>query len=162
MSYVIVFHESEDSRGKPAGPFAKGSLKVDASENTVITIVDDDESIREALRSLIRSVGFKAETFASGEEFLNSDRLPETACLILDLQMPGISGLELQRRLAGLQNRVPIVFITAHGNEEDRRRALQAGAVDFLRKPFSEEALLEAVHSALETSQGGGLSPPQS
>jgi len=133
---------------------------VDASESSVITIVDDDESIREALKSLIRSVGFRAETFASGEEFLSSDRLREAACLILDLQMPGISGLELQRRLAALQNRVPIVFITAHGTEEERRRALEAGAVDFLRKPFSEEALLDAVHLALETSQGGGLSPP--
>jgi FixJ family two-component response regulator len=134
--------------------------KVDASESAVITIVDDDESVREALKSLIRSVGFKAETFASGEEFLNSDRLRDTACLILDVQMPGISGFELQNRLASLQNRVPVVFITAHGNEEDRKRALQAGAVDFLRKPFSEEALLDAVHSALETPQGGGLSPP--
>jgi FixJ family two-component response regulator len=132
---------------------------VDASESTVITIVDDDESIREALKSLIRSVGFRAETFASGEEFLSSDRLREAACLILDLQMPGISGLELQRRLAALQNRVPIVFITAHGTEEERRRALEAGAVDFLRKPFSEEALLDAVHLALKTPEGSGLSP---
>jgi FixJ family two-component response regulator len=134
--------------------------KVDASESAVITIVDDDESVREALKSLIRSVGFKAETFASGEEFLNSDRLRDTACLILDVQMPGISGFELQNRLASLQNRVPVVFITAHGNEEDRKRALQAGAVDFLRKPFSEEALLDAVHSALERPQGGGLGSP--
>jgi FixJ family two-component response regulator len=133
---------------------------VDVSENTVITIVDDDESMREALKSLMRSVGFRAETFASGEEFLNSNRLRDTACLILDLQMPGISGLELQNRLAALQNRVPVVFITAHGNEEDRKRALQAGAVDFLRKPFSEEALLDAVHVALEMSQGSDLSPP--
>ena len=133
---------------------------MDAQESAVITIVDDDESVREALKSLIRSVGFKAETFASGEEFLNSDRLRDTACLILDVQMPGISGFELQNRLASLQNRVPVVFITAHGNEEDRKRALQAGAVDFLRKPFSEAALLNAVHSALDTSQGGGLSPP--
>ena len=130
------------------------------SESTVITIVDDDESVREALKSLIRSVGFKAEVFASGEEFLNSDRLRDTACLILDVQMPGISGLELQNRLAALHNRVPVVFITAHGNEEDRKRALQAGAVDFLRKPFSEEALLDAVHSALEKSEGTGLSLP--
>jgi FixJ family two-component response regulator len=133
---------------------------VDVSESTVITIVDDDESMREALKSLMRSVGFRAETFASGEEFLNSNRLRDTACLILDLQMPGISGLELQNRLAASQNRVPVVFITAHGNEEDRKRALQAGAVDFLRKPFSEEALLDAVHVALEMSQGSDLSPP--
>ena len=126
----------------------------------MITIVDDDESVREALKSLIRSVGFKAETFASGEEFLNSDRLRDTACLILDVQMPGISGFELQNRLASLQNRVPVVFITAHGNEEDRKRALQAGAVDFLRKPFSEESLLDAVRSALETSAGGDLGSP--
>jgi FixJ family two-component response regulator len=133
---------------------------VDVSESTVITIVDDDESMREAMKSLMRSVGFRAETFASGEEFLNSDRLRDTACLILDLQMPGISGLELQNRLAALQKRVPVVFITAHGNEEDRKRALQAGAVDFLRKPFSEEALLDAVHVALEMSQGSDLSPP--
>ena len=118
-------------------------------EAALISIVDDDESMREALQSLLRSVGFRAKTFASGEQFLQSDQIENTACLILDVRMPGMSGLELQRRLMATQCRIPIVFVTAHGEEEARSRALQEGAVDFLLKPFSEEALLNAIQAAL-------------
>ncbi len=119
------------------------------SETALISIVDDDESMREAIQSLLRSVGFRAKTFASGEQFLQSDQIEHTACLILDVRMPGMSGLELQRRLMATQCRIPIVFVTAHGEEEARSRALQEGAVDFLLKPFSEEALLNAIQAAL-------------
>ena len=118
-------------------------------ETALISIVDDDESIREALQSLLRSVGFRAKTFASAEQFLQSDQIENTACLILDVRMPGMSGLELQRRLMATQCRIPIVFATAHGDEEARSRALQEGAVEFLLKPFSEEALLNAIQAAL-------------
>ena len=118
-------------------------------ETALISIVDDDESIREAIQSLLRSVGFRAKTFASAEQFLQSDQIENTACLILDVRMPGMSGLELQRRLMATQCRIPIVFVTAHGDEEARSRALQEGAVEFLLKPFSEEALLNAIQAAL-------------
>ena len=118
-------------------------------ETALISIVDDDESIREAIQSLLRSVGFKVETFASAEQFLQSDQIETTACLILDVRMPGMSGLELQRHLMATQYRIPIVFVTAHGDEEARSRALQEGAVEFLLKPFNEEALLNAIQAAL-------------
>jgi FixJ family two-component response regulator len=111
--------------------------------------VDDDESVREALESLLRSAGFKAEVFASAEQFLSSDRAREVDCLIVDVRMPGMNGLELQRQLAAGGLRVPIVFISAHGDELARAQALRAGAVAFLRKPFSEQALLNAVQAVL-------------
>jgi FixJ family two-component response regulator len=114
-----------------------------------ISIVDDDESVREALKSLLESVGYSTKVFASAEEFLRSNNHQETQCLILDIRMPGMSGLELQRRLVAAGFRIPIIFITAHADEEGRAPALREGAVAFLRKPFSEEALLSAVQSAL-------------
>ena len=119
------------------------------TETALISIVDDEESIREAIESLLRSVGFRTQTFASAEQFLQSDQIETTACLILDVRMPGMSGLELQRQLMATQYRIPIVFVTAHGDAEARSRALQAGAVEFLLKPFSEEALLNAIQVAL-------------
>jgi len=114
-----------------------------------ISIVDDDESVREALKSLLKSAGFEAEAFASAEEFLNSGHLPGAACLILDVRMPGMNGVELQERLISSHNGVPIIFISAHAEEEARARALESGAVDFLQKPFSDEALLNAIHAAI-------------
>src|SRR5258705_8220942 len=114
-----------------------------------ISIVDDDESVREALRSLMDSVGFGAEVFSSAEDFLNSGRLPVTGCLIVDVRMPGMSGLELQRHLNATDFRVPIVFISANDDDSARSRALEAGAVDFLKKPFSEDALLRAIGTSL-------------
>ena len=117
-----------------------------------ISIVDDDSSVRESLRRLFRSLGFGVEAFSSAEDFLGSHRPSETDCIILDVRMPGISGFELHRRLLTSHPRVPVVFITAHGDEEQRSQALEAGAVDYLLKPFSEEALLNAVDTALSGS----------
>ena len=117
----------------------------------LISVVDDDESVRESLSGLIRSVGFGVMVFASAEELLTSDRLPDTDCLILDVRMPGMNGLELQRQLAASHMSIPVIFITAHGDEESRVRALNGGAVEYLLKPFSEEALLSAIDAALKS-----------
>jgi FixJ family two-component response regulator len=125
------------------------------SEIPLIAVVDDDEAIREAIQSLIRSVGLRAAVFASAEDFLHAGQLQATACLILDVRMPRMSGLELQRQLATANCPMPIIFITAHGDEEARARALRAGAVAFLDKPFSDEVLLRAVQAALPSSWGG-------
>jgi FixJ family two-component response regulator len=119
-----------------------------------ISVVDDDDSIRESLRGLIRSIGFSANVFASAEEFLNSDQLHNTSCLILDVRMPGMNGMELQRHLTVNGCEVPVIFITAHGDEEARSRALRDGAIAYLFKPFSEDALLSAVHTALDSKDG--------
>src|ERR1700681_2914946 len=96
----------------------------------LISVVDDNDAVRESLRGLIRSVGFAVEDFPSAEKFLNSDHFNDTRCLILDVRMPGMGGLELQRRLLKSNRNIPIIFITAHGNEADRSRALRDGAVD--------------------------------
>lgn len=115
-----------------------------------ISIVDDDESVRDAIESLLRSVGLRADVFASAEEFLKSDALENTACLILDVRMRGMSGLELQQQLAKANYKIPLIFITAHASDrEARTRALQAGAIDVLYKPFKEEILLKHVYAAL-------------
>jgi FixJ family two-component response regulator len=119
------------------------------SADSLISIVDDDDSLRNSLNNLIRSVGFRVQGFASAEAFLNSNQLHDTACLILDVRMPGISGLDLQRQLISADCRIPIIFITSHADGDARARALEAGAVDFLYKPFREEALLKAIDSAL-------------
>jgi FixJ family two-component response regulator len=116
----------------------------------LISIVDDDDSLRNSLNNLIRSVGFRAQGFPSAEAFLNSSELHDTACLILDVRMPGMSGLDLQRQLVATHSPIPIVFITSHGDEDAQARALDAGAVAFLYKPFREEALLKAIDSALD------------
>jgi FixJ family two-component response regulator len=118
----------------------------------VISIVDDDESVRTALKSLIDSVGFRAEVFCSGEEFLKSPVVSQTDCLITDVRMPGMTGLELQERLNAAGAAVPIVFISAHEDKEARARGLRAGAIDFLQKPFSEESLLGAISAGLDKS----------
>jgi FixJ family two-component response regulator len=124
------------------------------SKLRLISVVDDDDSVRESLSGLIRSVGLKVTVFASAEEFLNSDRLADTDCLILDVRMPGMNGLELQRHLAANHHAIPVIFITAHGDEEARVRALNGGAVEYLLKPFSEEALLRAIDTALKSNDG--------
>jgi FixJ family two-component response regulator len=113
-----------------------------------ISIVDDDASVREAIRGLLRSAGFEAEVFGSAEEFLTSGRLEDTRCLVLDVRMPGMSGIELQERLIASGHTVPIIFITAHADEDERARALDRGAVGCLRKPFSDDALLDAIAKA--------------
>jgi len=132
----------------------RGELAV---KGMVISIIDDNESIRSALRRLIRSIGLPAEDFASAEEFLLSSRSQDSACLILDLQLPGMSGLELQSQLHVSNPGVPIVFISAHGDEQARAKTLTAGAVEFLQKPFSEEALFEAIKTSL-SSRGSSVS----
>ena len=114
-----------------------------------IAVVDDDESVRQGLANLISSVGYEAELYASAEEFLARPEAGEAACLVLDLRMPGMSGLELQRRLAAHSGAPPVIIITAHGDDEARAEALAAGAVAFLNKPFKEETLLGAISSAL-------------
>ena len=125
------------------------------SEIPLISIVDDDDAVRASMQRLIRSVGFRAEGFASAEDFLTMGDLQATACLILDVRMPRMSGLELQRQLATANCPIPIIFITAHGDEKARAQALSAGAVDFLPKPFSDDVLLRAVQAALHSSRGG-------
>ena len=114
-----------------------------------IVIVDDDASVRKALRRLLCATGLAVETFATGEEFLQSAGRPAPACLILDVHLPGLSGLELQARLTAEGRRIPVVFITAYPEEPARDAALRAGAVAFLAKPFEERSLLDAVAGAL-------------
>ena len=115
----------------------------------LISIIDDDESVREALWGLVRSVGFAVSTFASAEEFVKSDQRGNADCLILDVCMPGMSGIELQRQLRADKCEVPVIFITAHKDEGMRAQALKGGAEAVLIKPFSEEALLNAIHAAM-------------
>lgn len=115
----------------------------------LISVVDDDDSIRESLQGLLESIGFAVETFPSAQAFLNSEYLHRTDCLILDVRMPGMRGPDLQRELTRRKWHIPIVFITAHGDEDIRPRVLSDGAVDCLLKPFSEEALLRAIRTAL-------------
>lgn len=119
--------------------------------NKLIAIVDDDKSVQRALEDLMESFGFKARGFGSAEEFLQSGQQHDTACLIADIRMPGMSGLELQTKLNAEHCKMPIIFITAHGDAKLRMQAMCAGAVEFLTKPFDEEALLETVRAALAT-----------
>ena len=121
----------------------------------LISIVDDDESVRRSTRLLIESFGFRSATCESAESFLNSGHLADTSCLIVDVQMPGMNGLQLQSELAAAGSRVPIIFITAYDDKESRRRAMQAGAVAFLAKPFTDEQLLRTIYSALRHEKGG-------
>jgi FixJ family two-component response regulator len=116
----------------------------------IVFVIDDDESIRLALRSLIRSVGLNVETFASAREFLEHPRSNRPACLILDVRMPGVSGLDLQRDLGEANIHIPIIFITGHGDIPMSVRAMKAGAVEFLTKPFRDQDLLDAIQQALE------------
>ena len=116
----------------------------------MVFVIDDDESIREALQSLIRSVGLSVQTFAEAQQFLQSRRPDVPACLILDVRMPGLSGLDLQRELAEANINIPIIFITGHGDIPMSVRAMKAGAVEFLTKPFRDQDLLDAIQQALE------------
>src|ERR1700756_467802 len=120
-------------------------------KSKLVAIVDDDELIRESLHGLMKEAGFSAQAFASAEEFLNSDELEHTACLIADIRMPGMSGLELQSRLTEDHHKIPIIFITAQGDEKIRMQALRAGAVEFLTKPLDRGLLLDSVRTAMDT-----------
>jgi FixJ family two-component response regulator len=125
---------------------------MDIQRNTkFVAIVDDDDLMRGALLGLLKSVDLPAHVFGSAEEFLQSGQQRQTGCLIADIRMPGMSGLELQAKLNAERCRIPIIFITAHGDERMRMQALRAGAVEFLSKPFDEEVLLESVRVALES-----------
>jgi Response regulator len=120
----------------------------------LISIIDDDESVRKTTTLLIESFGFRTTGFESAEMFLTSGQLPDTSCLIVDLRMPGMNGLQLQSRLAAADCRIPIIFITAYEDKESHRQAIQAGAVAFLAKPFSDEQLLKWIRSALRQEKG--------
>jgi FixJ family two-component response regulator len=117
----------------------------------MVAIVDDDDLMRSALQGLLKAADLPSQAFASAEEFLKSGQQHQTGCLITDIRMPGMSGLELQAKLNAERCRIPTIFITAHGDEKMRMQALRAGAVEFLAKPFDDEALLESVRAALES-----------
>jgi len=121
------------------------------NESRIVSIVDDDESIREALQGLMKAAGIPALVFASAEEFLDSGQQSRTGCLIADIRMPGMSGLQLQSRLNSDHHRIPIIFITAHGDENVRIEAVRAGAVEFLTKPFDKVVLLDSVRAAFNS-----------
>jgi FixJ family two-component response regulator len=133
-------------------PGTRGYLSTMASqgEAKLIAIVDDDDSVRAAVQGLLKAEGLPAQAFASAEGFLRSGKQDETACLIADIRMPGMSGLELQAKLNAERRRIPIIFITAHGDAKMRMQALRAGAVEFLAKPFDDKALLDSVRAALQ------------
>jgi len=122
-----------------------------STESRHISIVDDDAAIRDALKSLMRSARFNVDAFGSAEEFLASDRVHDTECLILDVYLPGMTGFELQERLRKKRKNIPIIFITAHADDASRSRALKGGAVDLLGKPVRREALFQAIQSAIRS-----------
>jgi len=119
----------------------------------IVFVVDDDVSVREALESLIRSAGFRVETFASAQDFWARGRADVPACLVLDVRLPGLSGLDLQNRIVETNREIPIVFITGHGDVPTSVRAMKAGAVEFLIKPFSDQDLLDAIQQAIKRDQ---------
>jgi FixJ family two-component response regulator len=118
--------------------------------DAIVFVIDDDSSVREAIKSLIRSVGMRVETFASAQEFLGSRRPDVPACLVLDVRMPGLSGLDLQHELAEAHIHIPIIFITGHGDIPMSVRAMKAGATEFLTKPFRDQDLLDAIKQAID------------
>ena len=117
---------------------------------SLISIVDDDDALRNSLDDLIRSIGFRTQGFPSAEAFLSSNQARDTACLILDVRMPGMNGIDLQRQIVAANWRIPIIFITSHADDHARARALKAGAVAFLYKPCREDDLLNAIDAALQ------------
>jgi FixJ family two-component response regulator len=122
-----------------------------ASERSLVSVVDDDESVRESLPDLLSEFGFAVRAFSSAEAFLSSNYVDGTRCLILDIMMPGMTGLDVQEELRRRGRKIPIIFITAKRDEAIRARAIEQGAVKFLYKPFSETALLDALDAALKT-----------
>jgi FixJ family two-component response regulator len=116
----------------------------------LISIVDDDDALRNSLNNLIRSMGFQTQDFPSAEAFLNSNKARDTACLLLDVRMPGMNGLDLQSQIVAANWRIPIIFVTSHADDNARARAVEAGAVAFLYKPFREKDLLNAIDAALK------------
>jgi len=133
-------------------PVVGSAEKGEPIEAPLVTVVDDDESVRESLPDLLRQLGFSARAFSSAKDFLSSGCLCKTRCLLLDVFMPGMTGIDLQRELKRRGQTIPIVFITGQKEESIRKRALEQGAVGFLQKPFSDTVLLEAVNAALRAS----------
>jgi FixJ family two-component response regulator len=129
---------------------------VPTTSNALITIVDDDQSVREAVEGLIESLGFRVRTFQSALDFLSSTDIDDTSCMIADVHMPQMSGVELHRRLGELGHDIPTILITAYTNDHVRERALADGVVCYLIKPFDDAALIRCVHSALQGSNPGG------
>jgi FixJ family two-component response regulator len=123
--------------------------------DSLVYVVDDDASVRDAIQSLIRSVGLHVESYASAQEFLSSKRNDLPGCIVLDVRLPGFSGLELQRKLADADIRIPIIFMTGHGDIPMSVKAMKAGAVEFLTKPFRDQDLLDAIQQALERDRAG-------
>jgi FixJ family two-component response regulator len=121
------------------------------TKTKLVAIVDDDDLMRSALQGMLKSVGLTSQVFASAEEFFNSGQQRQIACLIADIRMPGMSGLELQAKLNAEHCQIPTIFITAHGDTQMRTQALRAGALEFLTKPFDDEALLGSVRAALDS-----------
>lgn len=130
----------------------KSRQEKNAIERSRVAVVDDDESVRESLPDLLREFGFAVHAFSSAEEFLASDRVGETKCLILDVAMPGMTGLDLQCELKSRGHKIPIIFITAQKDETVRARAFEQGAAEFLLKPFSDTALLAALNTSLRVT----------
>jgi FixJ family two-component response regulator len=123
----------------------------DEGPASLIGIVDDDESVRDSISSLLRSVGYKTAVFSSAETFLDSTGMGQTGCLVLDIRMPGLSGLELQSRLAHMKCSIPVIIVSAHSDEKIRAQALGGGAIAFFGKPFNDEALLGAISSTMQS-----------
>ena len=133
----------------------RNQLTDNVPKTELVAIVDDDGLVRQALESVVKAAGFMTETFASAEDFLDSNPINRTTCLILDVRLPGMSGIELQRRLRAKNNGIPIIFVTAHGDASTRDRAMQDGAVGFLNKPVRRQILVDAIYAALEYGQTG-------
>jgi len=144
---VVIIHDDDLIRNSWEG---LSTMPIREKTN-LVAIVDDDNSMRAAVQDLLEAVSLPVQGFASAEEFLKSGKQRVTACLIVDIRMPGMSGLELQENLNAEGCRIPIIFITAHGDEKMRAQALRAGAVEFLTKPFDDEILIESVRAALES-----------
>jgi FixJ family two-component response regulator len=151
LTYIRCMQSVAPNRNSPSL-----RLKIEDQQlrhRPIISIIDDDDSMRGALKSLVTSLGFKAYTFASAEQFLDSPRLNDTSCLITDLQMPGLTGIELQQSLLAQDRHIPIIFVTAFPEERMRARAMEAGALGFLGKPFDSSTLVELIDQAVESGR---------
>jgi FixJ family two-component response regulator len=151
LTYIRCMQSVAPNRNSPSL-----RLKIEDQQlqhRPIISIIDDDDSMRGALKGLVTSLGFKAYTFASAEQFLDSPRLNDTSCLITDLQMPGLTGIELQQSLLAQDRHIPIIFVTAFPEERMRARAMEAGALGFLGKPFDSSTLVELIDQAVESGR---------
>ena len=141
--------------------FEMSAEKPVPESEAIVFVVDDDVSVREALEGLVQSAGFKVETFASAQDFLACRRVDAPSCLVLDVRLPGLSGLDLQKRIAEANTEIPIVFITGHSDVPTSVRAMKAGAVEFLMKPFSDQDLLDAIQQAIKRDRSSRLEQAQ-